>query len=231
MQRVFAQSGLRKWARWRATNCSCLPWFSDGQYTHFRHFKRPRGKALELAKKYDVCFYVLSTAEKKHHQKTLQEIADVNECSRVIPFVTFVKRPAYNSGALFVVDAETDLVTVTDERVVGVVADDILFAFNSTAILPEYRDELKSIGEFVQKNPQAYIVMHGYADNRGPQEYNLKLSHRRGESVVAYLANSFNIDEGRMVLMWYGSLNPVATNDTEEGRRLNRRVEIGVGLE
>ncbi len=82
-----------------------------------------------------------------------------------------------------------------------------------------------------QNNAQTYVVMHGYADNRGSREYNLKLSRRRVQSVADYLASNFNIGEDRMVVMWYGALNPVATNDTEEGRRLNRHVEIGVGLE
>jgi len=79
--------------------------FSDGQYVRYRHFKRPYMKARELAQKHNVCFYILSTAETKQHEDTLQEIADVNECSRVIPFAHYMMRPAYNSGALFLVEA------------------------------------------------------------------------------------------------------------------------------
>ncbi len=58
----------------------------------------------------------------------------------------------------------------------------------------------------------------------------MKLSHTRAQSVVDYLKNNHGIDENWMVVMWYGDLNPNASNDTEAGRRLNRRAEIAVGL-
>jgi OOP family OmpA-OmpF porin len=205
--------------------------FSDGQYLHHRRFKKPYMKARELAQKHNVCFYIVSTAETKQHEKTLQEIADVNECSRVIRFANYMKRPGYNSGALFVVDAKTELVTVTEQKMVGVKGENILFGFDSLSIPDDYKDELDAIGEFVKITADSYIVMHGYADNTGSAEYNMKLSRRRAETVADYLTDKFGIDRMRMLIMWYGDLNPIASNDTPEGRRLNRRVEIAVGLE
>jgi OOP family OmpA-OmpF porin len=192
---------------------------------------RSNTEARELAQKHNVCFYVLSTAETKQNEDTLQEIADVNECSRVIPFAHYMMRPAYNSGTLFVVDATVEVVTVTEQKVVGVKAENILFGFDSLSIPDEYRDELDVIGEFVKNNAESYIVIHGYADNTGSAEYNMKLSHKRAERVARYLTSNFGIDPSRMVVMCYGDLNPVASNDTPEGRRLNRRAEIAVGLE
>lgn len=205
--------------------------FSDGQYSRYKRLDRPHQKARELANKYDVCFYVISTASTKQHEKTLQEITDVNECSRLIEFATYMTRPSYNSGALFVVAANTELVTVTEEKVVGARGGDILFGFDNEAILPEYQEQLNKIGDFVRKNPNSYVVIHGYADNTGSSEHNMKLSHRRAESVADYLTSNFGIESARIVVMWFGSLNPTATNDTEEGRKLNRRAEIAVGIE
>ena len=205
--------------------------FSDGQYSRYKRLDRPYQKARELANKYDVCFYVISTAATKQHEKTLQEIADVNECSRLIEFSTYMNRPSYNSGALFVVAANTELVTVTEEKVVGVRGGNILFGFDNEAILPEYQEQMNKIGGFVKENPNSYVVIHGYADNTGSSEYNMKLSHRRAESVANYLTSNFGIESARIVVMWFGSLNPTATNDTDEGRKLNRRAEIAVGIE
>ena len=202
---------------------------TDGQYTPERHKKKPAVKAKELAEKYNICFYILSTAEKEQHKKTLQEIAAVNECSRVIPFDVWLSRPEYNAGALYVVKSTEKIVTVTEERIVGLKTDDILFPFDNENIPPQYHEELDAIGEFIQENPQSFVVIHGYADSRGEAEYNMKLSHRRAEAVADYLRKGFNIAENRMVVMWYGDLNPIAGNDTEEGRARNRRVEIGVG--
>lgn len=205
--------------------------FSDGKFNHDRQFKWPWDQAKALAEKYNVCFYVLSTAEEKKAEKTLERIAEANECSRVIPFITYVKRPGYTSGALFVADSKKELVTVTEEKVVGAKADDILFGFDNETVSDKYKEQLDKVGKFVNDNPGSFIVINGYADNTGAAEYNMKLSHRRASSVADYLKNNHGIDDSRMVIMWYGDLNPTASNDTEEGRRLNRRAEIAVGLE
>ena len=205
--------------------------FSDGKFNNDRQFKWPWDQSKALAQKYDVCFYILSTAEEEKHRKTLSRIAEANECSRVIPFIIYVKRPGYTSTALFVVDSKTELATVTEEKVVGVKSPDILFGFDNETVPDEYRETLDTVGAYVNANPGSYVVIHGYADSTGAAEYNMKLSHRRAQSVADYLMKNHNIDESRMVVMWYGDLNPTASNDTEEGRRLNRRAEVAVGLE
>ncbi len=202
---------------------------TDGQYSLERHMKRPAVRAKELAEKYNVCFYLISTAETERNKKNLQEIEDINECSRIIPFCAWIERPEYNAGALYVVKSTEEIVTVTRQRIVGLKTDDILFRFNHETIDSQYREELDAIGEFIQTHPQTFVVIHGYADSRGEPEYNMKLSHRRADAVANYLAKHFDITENRMVVMWYGALNPVADNNTEEGRARNRRVEIGVG--
>lgn len=204
---------------------------TDGQYSREGLFKKknPADTARELAEEYNICFYIVSTAEKEKHKKNLEEIAAVNECSRVIPFDVWLDRPEYNAGALYVVKSTEKIVTTTEQRIVGVKIDPILFAFDNERLAPEYQEEINAIGKYLLENPQTFVVIHGYADNQGDAEYNMKLSKRRALAVANPLRKDFNLPENRMVVMWYGDLNPVASNDTEDGRARNRRVEIGVG--
>jgi OOP family OmpA-OmpF porin len=99
--------------------------------------------------------------------------------------------------------------------------------FISAAIKPEYNDELQALGNFLQEHPQAYVILAGFTDPIGSPEYNLQLSRRRVESVSDYLQSQFKITEDRLITLWYGDLAPAVSNDTEEGRRQNRRV-VGV---
>jgi OOP family OmpA-OmpF porin len=70
-----------------------------------------------------------------------------------------------------------------------------------------------------------YVVLTGFTDNAGPSEYNLGLARRRAESIEAYLIDKFNVSVGQVVTQWYGKVDPVASNDTDDGRQQNRRVE------
>jgi OOP family OmpA-OmpF porin len=202
---------------------------SDGTYSTYKGSKYPVLKAQEYADKYNVCFNIIGTPDTKESENFLQEIASVNQCSRVIPFETYISRPEYNSGALYVVKSGTKLVTLSDQKVVGLKTDNILFAWDVSKIDSAYHQELDQIGAFMQSHPGSFAVINGYADNTGSTDYNLKLSRRRAETVANYLASGFNIPADRLVTMWYGHANPVASNDSETGRAQNRRVEIAIG--
>ena len=71
--------------------------------------------------------------------------------------------------------------------------------------------------------------MFGYTDDTGKAEYNMELSRRRAEAVADYLQKKFELGSDRVVANWYGAANPIASNDTTEGRAQNRRVEIAIG--
>ena len=206
--------------------------FSDGSFSEIGPgLKDPGDVTTELAAKYDVCFYVIGDGTQTRDQKRLEDMARSNECSRLIPFAKFVDNPQYNSGALFVVKTSSEVQTVTELKTAGATGDNILFDFNSAALGPQYHAELDKVGEYLQSNPNSYAVLAGFTDSVGSEEYNLGLSRRRAESAAAYLMNSANVDENRIVLQWFGKLNPVAGNDTSEGRSMNRRVEVAVGIE
>jgi OOP family OmpA-OmpF porin len=204
--------------------------FSDGTFTYERRFKRyPPTEAKKLADKYDVKFILISSAETEAGKKVLKEIADVNAASRVIPIDWMLDRPDYNSGAIYVVKSTLDLETVTEQKIVGIRIDDTHFDLNKATVRPQSYDELDEMGAFLRNNRKAYAVLEGYTDSSGSEEYNLALSRRRAESVAGYLMDNWKIEPFRIVVFWYGELNPVASNDTREGRKLNRRVEAAIG--
>ena len=205
--------------------------FSDGSYSEIGGMKDPGDITTELAAKYNVCFYVIGDGTQTRDQKRLEDMGKSNECSRLISFAKFVDNSQYNSGALFLVKTSSEIQTLTEMKTAGAKGDNILFDFGSAALGMEYHAELDKVSEYLQSNPNSYAVLAGFTDSVGSDEYNLGLSRRRAESAAAYLMNNANVDEDRIVLQWFGKLNPVAGNDTAEGRSMNRRVEIAVGIE
>ena len=205
--------------------------FSDGSFSEIGPgMKDPGDITTELAAKYNVCFYVIGDGTQTRDQKRLRDMAKSNECSRLIPFAKFVENPQYNTGALYLVKTSSEVQTLTEMKTAGAKGDSILFDFDSAALRPEFHGELDKVGEYLQSTPDSYVILAGFTDSVGSEEYNLGLSRRRAESAAAYLINNANVDEDRIVMDWFGKLNPVAGNDTSEGRRMNRRVEIAVGL-
>jgi len=77
----------------------------------------------------------------------------------------------------------------------------------------------------MKNNPDLAIEIQGHTDNTGPADHNLDLSTRRAETVKSFLL-TYGIEARRMVSKGYGEEKPVAPNDTEEGRAMNRRVEL-----
>ena len=215
--------------------------FSDGQFTLGDPKIYPVAAAKEIASKYDVCFYIISSAQSPKSAKVVNDIASVNTCSRVATFDVVLSRPEYTIAPLYMVRDRAIVETELVSKVVGVELDNILFDFNKADIRREYHDELEALAKFLEKNPEAYVVIEGFTDSTGDPAYNLDLSRRRAESVknyLIYLAQNYtyllaqkdpNIVEKRLVTIWYGKDLPVASNDTAEGRRLNRRVRLTVG--
>jgi OOP family OmpA-OmpF porin len=119
--------------------------------------------------------------------------------------------------------------TTTETRITGLKARNGNFDFNKHDIRSEFRSELDAVGQFLQNNPEAYVMLVGYTDSIGSEEYNLGLSLRRANSAANYLTSNHNIEKNRIVVNYYGEENPIASNDTDEGRAQNRRVEIAVG--
>jgi OOP family OmpA-OmpF porin len=210
--------------------------FSDGQFTLSKPKIWPVAAAREIASKYDACFYIISSAQTPKSEKLVHDIASVNTCSRVVSFEAVLDRPEYTTAALYMVRDRAIVESELISKVVGVELNNILFDFGRTDIRSEYHDELDALAKFLEKNPEAYVVIEGFTDSTGDPKYNLDLSRRRAESVKNFLtqnytylageANVSNIAEKRLVTLWYGKDLPAASNDTAEGRQLNRRVRL-----
>ena len=143
------------------------------------------------------------------------------------------------TSAIYAVRDRAIMETQLVSKVVGVELDSILFDYNKADIRPEYHDKLDALAKFLQNNPDTYALIEGFADSTGDSTYNMLLSRRRAESVRDYLmqkeifsaaeANISAIAEKRLVTVWYGPVVPEASNETAEGRQLNRRVRVSIG--
>lgn len=106
----------------------------------------------------------------------------------------------------------------------SVVLQDVNFEFDSAQLTPNAQNVLNGVAERLVNNPDVRVSIEGHTDSRGSDQYNKDLSQRRAESVATYL-NQRGVEANRMRAVGYGEERPVATNDTEEGRFQNRRVE------
>ncbi|MEF1210950.1 OmpA family protein [Vibrio alginolyticus] len=101
------------------------------------------------------------------------------------------------------------------------------FDLNSTTLKPGSAAKLDNLVAFLNEHPQANVEVVGYTDTSGPAAYNLKVSEKRAESVANALVEK-GIDSSRIQARGEGENNPIASNDTREGRQQNRRVEVVV---
>ena len=109
-----------------------------------------------------------------------------------------------------------------------VVLNNIYFDFGKATLRDESKPELERIIRVMKKNPTMRIEISGHTDNVGTDAVNNRLSQDRANSVVRYLTQVGSIRVGRLAAKGYGKTRPVATNDTEEGRQQNRRIEFTV---
>jgi outer membrane protein OmpA-like peptidoglycan-associated protein len=107
------------------------------------------------------------------------------------------------------------------------VALNILFASNSDRIAPKYYAELNKFGEALARLPSA-VEISGHTDSLGADELNQALSERRAQSVKHYLDQHFSLSAERLIAKGYGKNRPRASNETESGRRQNRRIEVSL---
>jgi len=102
----------------------------------------------------------------------------------------------------------------------------IYFDFASATLRPESAPVLLEIAQALRANPSWKLTIEGHTDNVGGAAYNLDLSRRRAQSVKDALVTRYHINAQRLSTIGYGFSRPKASNDTPQGRALNRRVEL-----
>lgn len=119
------------------------------------------------------------------------------------------------------------LVTIEEmkEKETAVRINNIFFEYDRALLKTESYPELDRVAVLLKANPETKVEISGHTDNLGTDAYNVDLSLKRAEAVVAYLI-TVGCKHGTLQARGYGKSKPVATNDTEEGRQLNRRVEF-----
>jgi outer membrane protein OmpA-like peptidoglycan-associated protein len=108
------------------------------------------------------------------------------------------------------------------------VLKDVSFEYGTAALPPQADAALHELIDTLRRTPSLRISLDGYTDSIGSLVYNRTLSFRRASAVRSYLVNVGRINPSRLAVQGYGSDKPIASNETEEGRKKNRRVEYSI---
>ncbi|MBM3305588.1 MAG: OmpA family protein [Candidatus Aminicenantes bacterium] len=103
----------------------------------------------------------------------------------------------------------------------------LLFDINKYDLRPESRDNIVKLAAILNKYPDTNILIEGHTDSTGTREINQPLSENRAKAVSAFLARQ-SVLSNRFTVMGYGPDQPIAPNDTVEGRQQNRRVDLAI---
>lgn len=117
-------------------------------------------------------------------------------------------------------------VTREGDNLVLNMPSDVTFGVDRADIQPQFVRVLEGVATILNRYPQTLVDVIGHADSSGAADYNLSLSERRASSVAMFLTDRGRVLPGRMFVQGRGEAEPVASNDTLEGRAQNRRVEI-----
>jgi outer membrane protein OmpA-like peptidoglycan-associated protein len=124
-----------------------------------------------------------------------------------------------------------DLEGATIERVgegIKVTFDSgLMFDVDQASLKPASKTNLTNLAEILNKYEDTEVLLEGHTDATGSEDYNLELSEKRAKSVASYLSLQ-NVNATRFTIMGYGEMQPVADNETTDGRAQNRRVEVAI---
>jgi outer membrane protein OmpA-like peptidoglycan-associated protein len=118
-------------------------------------------------------------------------------------------------------------VTRVGDQIILNMPSNVTFGVNQSDVQPQFQGTLRSVALVLDQFDQTLVDIYGYTDSTGSDSYNLTLSQQRADSVARALQSN-GVDPRRFFVQGRGPSNPVASNTTESGRALNRRVEIQI---
>ena len=119
------------------------------------------------------------------------------------------------------------VVTRVGEGIVVTFDSGLLYDFDSDVIRPNAAQNLRQLATSLEKYSDTSLLIVGHTDSVGSDQYNQELSTRRATSAFRYLATQ-GVQTGRMATAGRGEMEPIASNDTDAGRQLNRRIEVAI---
>ena len=138
------------------------------------------------------------------------------------PFIKSPAGPADNNGC--------PVLTIEQEAVVDTAFTNLEFVFSKAEITFNSYKSLTRLGTMLMENPDMRLRIEGHTDNVGGDSMNIELSKARSTSVKLFLTDR-GVDAKSIMTFYYGEQKPIVTNDTEEGRAKNRRVELTIYFE
>ncbi|HZL11343.1 MAG TPA: OmpA family protein [Prolixibacteraceae bacterium] len=139
-----------------------------------------------------------------------------------------VAGPKDNKGCPVIEVVKSKEVTLDQVILQNISVDPVHFAFDKSKLTDYSKGKIEKLIETLNTDTEFHVNLFGYTDNLGPSEYNLKLAQKRIQSVMDYLISK-GISEDRIIKQKaLGESKPMASNNTAEGRKLNRRVEFEI---
>ncbi|GEM74782.1 OmpA family protein [Vibrio sagamiensis] len=122
--------------------------------------------------------------------------------------------------------SETPDKVVSKKLIHNSIVASISFDFDSVKLSKNDINALKHVAYLIKKEPNIKIILTGHTDSIGDEKYNQELGLERAHSAVAFLEKEFGVSREKMVVRSRGEMDPIASNKTEQGRELNRRVDV-----
>jgi OmpA-OmpF porin, OOP family len=141
-----------------------------------------------------------------------------------LAIVRVIETKSMDSGKIAFVGADEMLRTIGETGHIALYG--IQFDFDKATVKPESKPTLDEIAKLLKKDATLRIAVVGHTDAQGTAAYNMDLSRRRATAVAAALSSDYGIDAARLNPRGAGATQPLASNDNEDGRAKNRRVEL-----